>query len=103
VLLLQLRRGVDKEPGATQLGGHIRQLEGDALLGRDWLAELDALLGIAQRLLKRALSDAQGLRGDSDASAVQRGHGDLETLALLAQQVFLGDLHVIEDQFRCGG
>ena len=103
VLLLQLRRGVDKEPGATQLGGHIRQLEGDALLGRDWLAELDALLGIAQRLLKRALGDAQGLRGDSDASAVQRGHGDLETLALLAQQVFLGDLHVIEDQFRCGG
>ena len=83
--------------------GHIRQLEGDALLGRDGLAELDALLGIAQRLLKRALGDAQGLRGDADASAVQRGHGDLEALALLAQQVFLGDLHVIEDQLRCGG
>ena len=37
----------DEEPGAAQLGGHIRQLEGDALLGRDGLAELDALLGIA--------------------------------------------------------
>ena len=31
--------------------------EGDALLGRDGLAELDALLGIAQRVLKRALGD----------------------------------------------
>ena len=37
---------LDEEPGAAQLGGHIRQLEGDALLGRDGLAELDALLGI---------------------------------------------------------
>ena len=36
-----------------QLGCHICQLEGDALLGRDGLAELDALLGIAQRVLKR--------------------------------------------------
>ena len=43
MLLLQLRRGVDEEPGAAQLGCHIRQLEGDALLGRDGLAELDAL------------------------------------------------------------
>ena len=85
VLLLQLRRGVDEEPGAAQLGCHICQLEGDALLGRDGLAELDALLGIAQRVLKRALGDAQRLRGDADASAVQRGHGDLEALALLAQ------------------
>ena len=85
VLLLQLRRGVDEEPGAAQLGCHICQLEGDALLGRDGLAELDALLGIAQRVLKRALGDAQRLRGDADASAVQRGHGNLEALALLAQ------------------
>ena len=90
VLLLQLRRGVDEEPGAAQLGCHIRQLEGDALLGRDGLAELDALLRVldgllAQRVLKRALGDAQRLRGDADASAVQRGHGNLEALALLAQ------------------
>ena len=103
MLLLQLRRGVDEEPGAAQLGCHIRQLEGDALLGRDGLAELDALLGIAQRVLKRALGDAQRLRGDADASAVQRGHGNLEALALLAQQVFLGNLHVVEDQLRRGG
>ena len=103
VLLLQLRRGVDEEPGAAQLGGHICQLEGDALLGRDGLAELDALLGIAQRVLKRALGDAQRLGGDADASAVQRGHGDLEAVPLLAQQVFLGNLHIVEDQFRRGG
>ena len=85
VLFLQLCRGVDEEPGAAQLGRHIRQLEGDALLGRNGLSELNTLLGIAQRVLKRALGDAQRLRGDADASAVQRGHGNLEALALLAQ------------------
>ena len=90
VLLLQLRRGVDEEPGAAQLGGHIRQLEGDALLGRDGLAELDALLGIAQRVLKRALGDAQRLRGDADASAVQRGHGNLEASPSLPNRFSLG-------------
>ena len=42
---------------------------------KDSFSELDALLGIAQRVLKRALGDAQRLRGDADASAVQRGHG----------------------------
>jgi hypothetical protein len=42
------------------------------------------------------------LRGDADASAVERGHGDLEALALLAQKVFLRDLHVVEDQLAGG-
>ena len=61
------------------------QLELGVLELGDAPAELDALLGIAQRVLKRALGDAQRLRGDADASAVQRGHGNLEALALLAQ------------------
>ena len=55
------------ENGSLILDVYKRQL-----LGCDGLAELDALLGIAQRVLKRALGDAQGLRSDADASAVQR-------------------------------
>ena len=85
VLLLQLRRRVDEKSGAAQLGGHIRQLEGNGLLCRNGLSELDALLGIGQRVLKGPLGDTQRLRRDTDAAAVQRGHGDLEAIALLAQ------------------
>ena len=59
------------------------------------LSELDALLGIGQRVLKGPLGDTQRLRRDTDAAAVQRGHGDLEAVALLAQQVLLGHLHVV--------
>jgi hypothetical protein len=36
------------------------------------------------------LGDAQRLGGDADPPGVQHGHGDLETLALLAQAVFGG-------------
>ena len=103
MLLLQLRRGVDEEAGATQLGGHVRQFEGNGLLCRDGLPELDALLGVGQRVLKGPLGDTQCLRRDTDAPAVQRGHGDLKAVALLAQQVLLGYLHVVEDQLRRGG
>ena len=46
VVLLQLGGGVDEEPGAAQLGGHVRQLEGQGLLGGDGLAELNPLLGV---------------------------------------------------------
>jgi hypothetical protein len=69
----------------------------------DGLAELDALLGVRDGRLKGALGDAQRLGRDADAAAVQRGHGDLEALALLAQQVFLRDLHIVEDQLAGGG
>ena len=103
MLLLQLRRRVDKEAGAAQLGGHVRQLERNGLLRSNGLAELDALLGIGQCVLKGALGDAQRLGGNADASAVQRRHGDLEAVALLAQQVLLGNLHIVEDQLRRGG
>ena len=50
-----------------------------------------------------ALGDAQRLGGNADTAAVQSGHGDLEALALLAQQVFLGDLDVVEVQLAGGG
>ena len=45
------------------------------------LLELDALLGVLDGLEDGALAQAQGLRGDADAAAVQRLHGDLEALA----------------------
>ena len=103
MMLLQFGCGINQEPCAAQLGGHIRQLKGNALLGGNGLAELDTFFGICQRVLEGSLSDPQRLGGNTDAAAVQRGHGDFEALALLAQQVFLGNLYVVEDQLRRGG
>ena len=101
--LLQLGGGVDQEPGAAQLGGHVGNLEGHVLLLADGLAELNPLLGVLHGGLIGPLGDAQRLSRDADTAAVQGGHGDLEALALLAQQVLLGDLHVVEVQLAGGG
>ena len=103
VCLLQLGGGVDQEPGAAQLGGHISDLKGDVLLLADGLSELNTLLGVLHGGLIGPLGDAQRLGRDADAPAVQGGHGDLEALALLAQQVLLGNLHVVEIQLAGGG
>ena len=103
MVLLQLGGGVDEEPGAAQLGGHVRQLEGQGLLGGDGLAELNPLLGVLQGGLIGPLGDAQGLGCDADTAAVEGGHGDFEAVTLLAQQVFLGYLHIIKDQLSGRG
>ena len=99
---LELRRGVDQHTCAAQLGRHVRDLERDRLLEADRLAELDALLGVIDRRFVCALRDAERLRRDADAAAVQRRHRDLEALTFLAEQVFLGHLDVVEDQLRGG-
>jgi hypothetical protein len=101
--LLELSGGVDQQPGAAEAGGHVGDLEGNGLLLADGTAELDALLGVFHRRVKGSLGDAQSLGRDADAPAVQSGHGDLEALALLAQEIFLRDLHVVEDELAGGG
>ncbi len=68
--LLLLGGGVHQHPGALQLGGHVRQLEGDGLVEADRLAELDPLLGVLHSGLVGPLGDAQGLGGDADSPAV---------------------------------
>ena len=103
VRLLQLGGGVHQEPGAAELGGHVGDLKGDGLLEADGLAELDALLGVGHGGVIGPLGDAQRLGRDTDAAAVQGGHGDLEAVALLAQQVLPGHFHIVKDQLGSGG
>ncbi len=103
VRFLLFRCRVDQEPRTAQLGRHVGELEADALIEADWLAELDALLGVFDRRFIRALRDAQRLRRNTDAAAVQRCHRDFEALPFLAEQVLLGYLHVVENQFRRRG
>ena len=96
VLLFQISGAVYQQPGGPEFGCHVGDLEGNSLLLADAAAELDALLGILYRRFKGTLSDAQRLGRDADAAAVQGGHGDLKALALLSQQVLLGNLDIIE-------
>src|SRR5207237_6394987 len=44
--------------------------------------------------------EAEGLRRDADAAAVEPGHRDLEALALVAQTVLDGNAAVLEDELR---
>jgi hypothetical protein len=54
----------------------------DRLEIADGLAELLALLGVVDGLLERGRRDADRLRRDADAPAVERHHRDLEALVL---------------------
>lgn len=65
-MFLELGRAVDQKPRAAQLGGHVRDLEGNRLLKGDRLSELDPFLGVGERVFKRALRDAQRLGRNAD-------------------------------------
>ncbi|EAU62243.1 conserved hypothetical protein [Stigmatella aurantiaca DW4/3-1] len=96
-LVLEQCRLVHQQARRVDLRGHVRQHELDGLVLPDGLAERLALARVAHRLLERGPGDAQRLRGDADPAAVQRAHGDLEALALLAQEVLGRHAHVLEE------
>ena len=102
MVLLLHGSGVDQELSSLHPGVHLGQLELGVLELGDTLTELDTLLGVLDGLLHGALAQTQSLRGDTDTTAVQRLHGDLEALALLAQHTILGDDAVLEDQVAGG-
>ena len=58
---------------------------------RDGRAERAPVLRVAHALLERGARDADGLRADADAPAVERHHRDLEAFVLLAEQRVAGD------------
>ena len=43
------------------------------------------------------LTDAQRLGSDADSATVERVHGDFETHARFADEIFFGDVHVFEN------
>ncbi len=95
----QLAGVVDQTPRGLDLDVHVRQHELDRLVFDDGLAELHALLGELDRLIQRPLRDAQRLRRDAWACAVERLEGDLEALAFLTQAIRDRNHAVLEDQF----
>ncbi|MCY1211690.1 hypothetical protein D9M72_234090 [compost metagenome] len=61
--------------------------------------ELDAVLGKADRRFQRGLGDAQRRKGGHAATDIQVLLGNGEGFAGRAQQVFLRDFDVVEEQF----
>ncbi|CAN4021913.1 Spermidine/putrescine-binding periplasmic protein, partial [Dysosmobacter welbionis] len=104
-LALALQHGGLIGQQAARLGAHRHVGEGElgVLELADGLAELDTALGVGHGLFHGALGNAQSLGRDADAAAVQGLHGDLEALALLAQQVLLGNDAVGEHDLGGGG
>ena len=61
------------------------------------------LFDVGNGLVDGALGNAQSLGSDADTAAVQRSHGQLEALALDAEQTILRDDAVFHDQLAGGG
>src|SRR5260370_17811970 len=67
---------------------HVGEHPLDGLILGDRLAESLALLGVMHRGFERSLREAKRLRGDADASAIERFERDSQTLAFFSQAVF---------------
>ena len=89
-LVLEPRGLVGQGAAGLDLDGHVGQHELDGLELADRPAELLSLPGVRQRLLVRALGEAEPQRGDRDAAAVEDLEELGEALAARPEQVALG-------------
>src|SRR5699024_10755948 len=69
---------------SLNLGRHISKLELGVLELADGSSELLSFFYISNGSLKSAFRKSKSLSGDTDSSAVQSMHGDMEAFALLA-------------------
>lgn len=95
--LLLARGVVDEVARGLQLGVGLRELVLHGLEGADKRAELLALVPhVRCGVVEGAPGEARHLRGDADAALVEDRDGVLITGALLAEQVAVRDLDVVE-------
>src|SRR5215210_2602995 len=76
---------------------HVGERGRDQLVLRDRLAHRLARAGVLERVIGRALREAEALRADPGPRAVENAHRDAEALALLAEQVVGRDTAVVEE------
>jgi hypothetical protein len=69
---------------------------------RDRLAHRLAVLRVLERVVRRALSEAEPLRADPGPRAIEDPHGELEPFPLLAEQVVRRDPHVVDEDLPSG-
>src|SRR5205823_3575976 len=94
--LLELRGAQGHQPRGLEARLHVREEPAQRLELADGLAERAPLAGVLRAGLQRRAPDAAGLAGDADAPAVERGHGQLEAAAQLAEQVRGGYLTILK-------
>ncbi|MNU32866.1 hypothetical protein D3C71_214190 [compost metagenome] len=70
-----------------------------ALVLADRAAEHHAFLGVGRHLVHEPIAVADAFGGDQGAFGVQAVEDVLEALALFADQVFLGDFQIVEEEF----
>src|SRR5467141_1870175 len=89
---------IHHRPRELGFHGHVGELELDCLVLRDRDPERAALLRVSERCIQACLRKAYGKSGDRYASAHERVEELPVPAAALAEQVFLGDLAVLEAQ-----
>jgi hypothetical protein len=95
--LIEPPRGIERQQvGSVDLGDHVGELEGDALVCADRLAELFALCGIVQGVVEGAAGAADGSGGNRDAGGVEPVIGDVEALVNLAEDLGGGQAAFVE-------
>src|SRR6185295_1832631 len=81
------RRAIDQQPRSIKLGCHIRELDLSRLILANRFAELDSILCVIDRFIKRAPCESRSRGADSRAKGVERGHCDTKPLAFFAEQI----------------
>ena len=94
--------GVGELTCGLELHAHIGEHELDRLVIGDRLSELLTILDVGQGVVERALSDADGLRGDRDSGVVEGAQGDLQPLPGLADDAVTGQADVVEEELSGG-
>ena len=90
---------VHQVPRRLDLGCHVGELEMDSLEGGHRLAELFALRGVGNALVQCPFCDSQRQGSQADPAGIERLQEVDEAFAGLAQNVFLGDDRILENEF----
>ena len=85
IVIDEVGRAVDQQPRGLDQRRHVGHHELQPLKRGDGPVELHALLGVAERIVQGAVRYAHRHRADLGLALVQRLHGDLEALALIAE------------------
>ena len=93
---------VEECAGGFDFGMHVGEHKLDGLEFGDGFAERFAGLGEFDGFVECALREADGLRGDADASAIESGESDFEALAFFAEAIGGGDFAIVENDFDGG-
>ena len=87
---------VEQGAGGFEVDVHVGEHPLDGLEFADVFAKGFAGAGIFHGFVEGALGEADGLRGNADASGVESGEGDPQTLAFFTEAIFGGDDAIVQ-------